>query len=321
LGWASLVSRWDTTHDNGLLSTPNPFVVNASARWPGMHDPAEPIPLGVDVKNAQVDLDLTERNLLIGGEPGGGKSNVLSILLAAFAADPEVDLYLVDGKVTEQKIWEGCAEDLVTTAEGFRDLLIKLQAIMQARYELMALGTDVEKGVVKRKIEKGDGQGLIVLAIDELRLFTTASTPAAKKIRDENVDRLIDIVSRGRAAGIITIAATQRPSADVIPTALRDLFGYRLAMRCSTPSSSDMVLGMGWAAQGASASKIDPAARGAGYLLADGGTPRLVRAYYVDDADLLDLAATALAARRARVDRLLRAEPAEASAGAADVEG
>jgi len=33
-----------------------------------------------------------------------------------------------------------------------------------------------------------------------------------------------DLVARGRAAGIIVVDATQRPSADIIPTSLRDLF-------------------------------------------------------------------------------------------------
>lgn len=50
------------------------------------------------------------------------------------------------------------------------------------------------------------------------------------------------VVARGRAAGIITIASIQQPSADIVPTSLRDLFGYRLAFRCATNSSSDIIL-------------------------------------------------------------------------------
>jgi hypothetical protein len=43
---------------------------------------------------------------------------------------------------------------------------------------------------------------------------------------------------------------------------LRDLFGYRWAFRCTTPASSDVVLGHGWAGQGYSATDIDPGTRG-----------------------------------------------------------
>ena len=46
---------------------------------------------------------------------------------------------------------------------------------------------------------------------------------------------------------MIVILATQRPSHQVIDPSLRDLFGYRWAFRCTTDSSSDTVLGHGWA--------------------------------------------------------------------------
>jgi len=54
------------------------------------------------------------------------------------------------------------------------------------------------------------------------------------------------------------VAATQRPSADIIPTSLRDLFGYRQAFRCTTEISSDIILGYGWAKAGYSANLIAP---------------------------------------------------------------
>ncbi len=65
-----------------------------------------------------------------------------------------------------------------------------------------------------------------------------------------------DLVARGRAAGIIVVAATQKPSADVIPTSLRDLFGFRCALRCNTPQASDTILGQGWASLGFDAAKV-----------------------------------------------------------------
>ena len=49
---------------------------------------------------------------------------------------------------------------------------------------------------------------------------------------------------------MIVCAATQKPGADVVPSALRDLFGFRLALRCNTPQASDTILGQGWASAG-----------------------------------------------------------------------
>jgi len=34
---------------------------------------------------------------------------------------------------------------------------------------------------------------------------------------------------------MIVLAATQRPAGNIVPTEIRDLFGFRWAFRCSTP--------------------------------------------------------------------------------------
>jgi S-DNA-T family DNA segregation ATPase FtsK/SpoIIIE len=98
---------------------------------------------------------------------------------------------------------------------------------------------------------------------------------------------------------MVTVATTQKPSADVVPTYLRDLFGFRWALRCSTPDASDTILGRGWASQGCSAASIDPATRGVGWLLQEGGIPTRLRACWLDDLDLAELARRAELARGA----------------------
>lgn len=54
-----------------------------------------------------------------------------------------------------------------------------------------------------------------------------------------------------------------------------------------------MILGHGWAGQGYSATDIDPTARGVSWLLAEGGIPRRMRAAYLDDDQVRELAARA----------------------------
>jgi S-DNA-T family DNA segregation ATPase FtsK/SpoIIIE len=102
-----------------------------------------------------------------------------------------------------------------------------------------------------------------------------------------------DLVARGRAAGVIVILATQRPSHQVIDPSMRDLFGYRWAFRCTTDSSSDVVLGAGWASEGYTAAEIDPLARGVGWLLSESGEPRRIKAAYLTDDEIKYLAAYA----------------------------
>jgi DNA segregation ATPase FtsK/SpoIIIE-like protein len=104
-------------------------------------------------------------------------------------------------------------------------------------------------------------------------------------------------VARGRAAGVIVCAATQKPAADVVPSALRDLFGFRLALRCNTRDASDTILGAGWASLGHDASSIAPGRRGIGLLLAEDGHPIRVRGFHLGDEDIATIAVRASALR------------------------
>jgi len=84
-----------------------------------------------------------------------------------------------------------------------------------------------------------------------------------------------------------------------VPTYLRDLFGFRWAMRCATNQASDTILGSGWAGLGYSAATIDAADRGVGYLLHEGGRPVRMKACLLDDQALAALATRAESLRAA----------------------
>ena len=94
-----------------------------------------------------------------------------------------------------------------------------------------------------------------------------------KDQQEEFAALLRGLVALGRACGMPVVAATQRPQFDIIPTSLRDLFGYRAAFRCTSLNSSNIILGQGWAEQGYNATDIAPTNQGAAYLLAEGGIP------------------------------------------------
>jgi S-DNA-T family DNA segregation ATPase FtsK/SpoIIIE len=94
------------------------------------------------------------------------------------------------------------------------------------------------------------------------------------------------------------IAATQRPSVDIIPKSLRDLFGYRAAFRCTSTGSSDIILGDGWSSAGITATEISPSNPGECLLIAEGGVPERVKVSYLSDADIIALADYAAWTRR-----------------------
>src|SRR5581483_1150788 len=268
------------------LNTPVPLPspLGEARSW----DLWKPIPVGVDEDGRHVTVSLPEHNVLLGGEPGAGKSVALSLLVAAAALDPSVSLWLFDGKRVELAPWAPCATRLVgpDLAEAI-SVLEQLRTEMDCRYaELLAWG--------RRKVAPDDGLGLHVVVLDELALYLASGD---RKQRDRLAELLRDLVARGRAAGVIVLAATQKPSSDILPTSVRDLFGFRWALRCATREASDTILGSGWAAEGCSAADIDARARGTGYLLHEGGIPVRMRAAYLDDVAIAAIATRAAALR------------------------
>ncbi|QYN36257.1 cell division protein FtsK [Pseudonocardia sp. DSM 110487] len=249
----------------------------------------DPIYFGIDENGLPVEVTLMYRNLLDGGEPGSGKSSLLNTIIAHVALCSDARLWLFDGKTVELGLWEEIAD--VFVGNSMTDALTRLrelQAEMDMRYRQL-------NAVKRRKIARADGLDVIVCVIDELAFFSV--TIGTKEEQEEFRTLVRDLVARGRAAGIIVIAATQRPSADIIPTSLRDLFGFRVAFRCTTDSSSDIILAVGWAKEGYSARNIRPEDIGVGWILAEGGIPRRFKAAYLTDAQIRAVIATALRMR------------------------
>ncbi|MHB8335360.1 MAG: FtsK/SpoIIIE domain-containing protein [Acidimicrobiales bacterium] len=239
------------------------------------------VPVGVNEEGEIVTLSLPERNVLLGGEPGAGKSVALSLLVAAAALDPEVDLWLFDGKVVELSAWSACARVFVGhDVQLAITVLEELTAEMDLRYHEL-----LRRGV--RKVIRAEGLRLHVVVIDELALYVAGTD---KKSAQRFAELLRDLVARGRAAGIIVLAATQKPSTDIVPSTLRDLFGFRWALRCATRDASDTVLGAGWASEGFSASNLNSARRGVGLLLHEGGVPVQLRTFHLTDDNVRVLA-------------------------------
>ncbi|MFB7515729.1 FtsK/SpoIIIE domain-containing protein [Streptomyces sp. NPDC056144] len=247
------------------------------------------ISIGPDVRGIHQSISVVERSGLIGGEPGAGKSGSGNTILLAAALDPRVILHLADGKGGGDlepfeplcEAYEGDADP-----EAFDKMLDDELRDMKDRYTLL-------KKLGKRKVTedlaaKHPELRQKLLWVDELMLYTTDDEYGKKITR-----KLRNLVSRGRAAGIITFCATQKPGSDVVDTSLRDLLSIRWALRCTTPEASDTILGKGAAASGYSARTIQSEMRGAGLLWAEGTNPQMVRAdYYTDDQvnDLIDRA-------------------------------
>ena len=70
----------------------------------------DPVHLGQDEYGEPVYVNLAERNMLLGGEPGAGKSCGLNLITAHGALSHDCKLILVDGKQVELGPWRACAD-------------------------------------------------------------------------------------------------------------------------------------------------------------------------------------------------------------------
>jgi len=238
----------------------------------------DPIHFGMDENGANFLVTLIYRNLLIGGEPGAGKSSLINTIVGHGALSLDCDLWLFDGKLVELSLWKDVAHQFVgNNIEHAIHALRCLQWEMDARYLQL-------EAVRRRKIDPRDTLRIILAVIDELAYFSAIA--GTKDQQELFITLLLDVVARGRAVGIITVVATQRPSAEIVPTKIRDIFGFRVAFRCTTDSSSDIILANGWASEGYSARSISPESIGVGFALAEGGTPVRFKAAILFDNDI-----------------------------------
>lgn len=242
--------------------------------WPvaGVWDVAHPVPVAVTETGEIVTADLWQSSVLLAGSPGSGKSVAMWLLVLAAALDPSVTLLVVDAKGgVEFSLLRSRADHLAINAGEAVSLLTDVLTEVERRTAWL-----VEQG--RRKTERDDTAfPPIVLVVDEMAEVTGLPSKESK----EAAGLLRRIVALGRAVGITVIGATQKPSADVVPTGLRDIFRYRWGFRCGTRGQAETVLGGSDVA--GDLVDIPAGSPGVGYLVTEAGDAVRCRAWFADD--------------------------------------
>jgi hypothetical protein len=241
----------------------------------------ERIYMGRSPRGQVVDFSPVGKALLTGGEPGSGKSVADDQILCAAALDPNTVMVLADAKRVELAVYKRIAAEYLTKPDPdlYLAMVESLVAEMDRRYEVME-----DAGVVKitAKNWRRLGCPFLLFHTDEVQFFTTSKLGG----KDGPITvGLADLVGRGRAAGVFTSIATQRPAAEVVPTRLRDIMTTKLAMMCFTNAASDTILGQGMASKGYSGAQFDKDHKGSGWLHAEGSAPVQIRTGYLRKPD------------------------------------
>lgn len=271
------------------------------------------IPWGIGEDGTAVSIPLIDMGgVVVGGLSGTGKSAGLAASIGALFRSDEVQFGVVDGKGCgdwswcRSRVWFYTGEDEDLTVA--RDRLAQVHGLMRGRMKrLEAEGrASVWPDGVSREWP------LIVLVIDECQTYLDVKSQFgrdSKEISGEIISLVTSLVRKGRAAGIVTILVTQKPTADAIPTAIRDLCGFRISYAQATDDAAEAVLGSVVRGSKVSPVFLDRPPAGQGICVMGQSNGRLVRVKSVDIGieELRSLASETAGLRR-DPEKLLAAE-------------
>lgn len=251
----------------------------ANAAEPEPRAVAESVRLGRTQSNRDWALQLRGRHTLVAGCSGSGKGSVLWGICCGLAPAVRADVARLWGidlkRGVELAMGEGLFSTRAYTPADALDVLRALMAVIDERGQAMAGTTRLHTPTV--------GDPLHVLVIDELAALTAY---ADLDVRREANRMLAEILTQGRALGVVVVACVQDPRKDVV--AMRGLFTQTVALRLRSVEETVMVLGNGMSHL-APAHRISPLFPGTAWVVDDTGAADRVRADYWPDDLIRDL--------------------------------
>ena len=238
----------------------------------------EPLPLFTDEEARWVNLTIAGTHTVIGGASGFGKSVWLRQLSCALAFDPRVRLVIFDGKRSgdfdhvrklAHAFHEG-AEDHEVAAQlkELRDLIE--ESLLRAKF-LKGLPPEEKSPKVTSALASKYPKHLspIVFIYDEVQEGTEYGVKTIKEdrlIREEYAGLLTRLARIARSSGIYMVLASQKPDANVIPSAIMGNCSIRAAFKVSEQSHNDQILGTSARRYGIDATKFGSRDKGMAWL-------------------------------------------------------
>lgn len=184
-------------------------------------------------------VDLNKKpHIAIWGRTGSGKTTVLYYIVGQLFSSKS-NIYIADGKQEFIGLKNFYVPDHV--AEEPKMILGMLRTVAKEMEERQyVVGKEIKrKGVLGLTAEEL-GLKPVVVIVDEV-----ASILAQLSLKDRNkfIGLLMQIVQKGRSAGVFLVVASQSPATDVLPNSIRSQFGIKILLGSATDEVQRMAFG------------------------------------------------------------------------------
>jgi DNA segregation ATPase FtsK/SpoIIIE-like protein len=233
---------WPSNHNGArygiVLARPNPLpaIVPFPQELPGNNI----FPIGVTSGRAEISLPVQRlHNMLVGGSPESGKSNLLEgLALTAlqygyqlYLADPEEHTFAPDA-------WNGLtSKPVASSLSAFGELLETIKAELERRQALFHQAA--QNGIPPKDLDAYNATAKerlprLMLVVDEANSYLDKSGVA---------DAIFELARRGRKWGAHLVLAGHNWRAADVPRALSSMFSTRLCFKVDDDTSGGVVLG------------------------------------------------------------------------------
>jgi S-DNA-T family DNA segregation ATPase FtsK/SpoIIIE len=276
-GHEGRVRLWVANSDSPYGTTKTPSGLIEAPVWDFWK---QGVPLGADARGMRQTMHLLWNSLLVGGLMGYGKSYFARLVAAAAALDPTVRIIVITGKTGPD--WaplKHVAHRWIAgaTTPIIRDVLDLMDDVIE---EMQDRGFELERlyeenpdkapeGKITPELAR-DGMGPVLLLVDELQELLDGAALVKVAIETDDAgdgdrpgrvptrsgkDLMVEAFARyvrvTRFVGGMGVFITQRPDANSVPTALREVCAKRASCRVKGDRSAKMVLGDDAVANGA----------------------------------------------------------------------
>jgi DNA segregation ATPase FtsK/SpoIIIE, S-DNA-T family len=190
-----------------------------------------PFVLGIQQSTGKLIIeDLTKLlNMLIAGTPGSGKSCFVNVVIQSMMLFGNNVLFLLadfkGNELNQYKDFQNCI--FITKHEQLSQILDELIQEMESRYRKLGKLKNIRD--YNKLHNDNDKLPYVILLVDEMACISLCD----RELSEEINMKIMDLLNRGRASGIIFIGAMQRPSSKQINTNVRANLDTKVVCRVS----------------------------------------------------------------------------------------